>query len=319
MADIGDVLSTLLTVIAAALYPGPTVDGSGAQLTSLAGPIVRVMRGTPFADQLDGDLRAGVVNVTVNAQPGVARDTTRLPMDWQVVSVQTATFTTAAAGDAVTIGGTVTVGQGIMLIVDGQPYAYQAVAGDTTVSVAAGLAALVQIDRAASAAAGVVTVAGARQLTARVVVQGTAIRATRQQEAGIEVRVLAPSFAVRDQVASFIDDTLSSIIRVALPDTSVGMLRYAGTVYDDRAQKSLTHIRALHYLVEYSTTQIATETTIGTMEVVLTPGPPGGPPGEVLIVTDVGPAILPLPSDLAVLVLGGSVLVDAFGNPMVVQ
>jgi len=303
--------------IATTLYPGPTVDSNGVQLPSAAGPIVRVMRGTPFADQLDADLRAGVVNVTVNAQAGVGRDTTRFPTDWQVMSLQSPTLTATVSGNTVTIGGTATVGQGVMLIVDGQPYAYQALASDTPASIAAALAALVQVDQPATAAAGVLTIPAARVMVARIVVQGTAIRATRQQEAGIEVAVFAPSFALRDQVAGLIDQALSSVSRLALPDTSVAMLRYAGTHYEDAPQKALTLIRLLRYLAEYSTTQTMTETTIGVMEAVLTPGAPGGQPGVVTIATDVGPPVLPQPSDLSVEMENGDVLVDGFGNPEV--
>ena len=173
------------------------------------------------------------------------------------------------------------------------------------------------VDQAAAASGDVLAIPAARQITGRVVVQGTAICATRQQEAGIDVHVLASSFSVRDQVAACIDQALSLVVRLALPDTSVAMLRYGGTTYDDRPQKALTYLRALHYVTEYSTIQTMTETTIGVMEVVLTPGAPGGSPGVVIIATDVGPPIQPLPSDLAVEMIGDEVVVDAYGNPEV--
>jgi hypothetical protein len=211
----------------------------------------------------------------------------------------------------------VSAGQGILIIVDGQPYAYRCQALDTLTSVAAALAALVEINRPALAIGGALTIPGARQITIREVLPGTAIQPTRQQTAGIVVRIFAPSFSSRDLVAKLVDGYLSSVSRINLIDGSVAMLRYSGTTYDDKTQKALTFIRNILYQVEYSTTQMANETTIGVMESVLTPGAVGGVPGPIRLITDVGPAIAPLPSDLDVIVLNGEISVDSFGNPEV--
>ena len=317
MADLGDVLEALAALAADSLYPAGAVDAGGAALSSVAGPVVKIMRGTPFAKQLDADLRAGIVNVTVNERPGVWRVTTRLPMEWQVLSRQSPTISCLVVGTVLTLSGTVTPGQGVMLVVDGQPYAYQAVAGDDTASVTAALAALIQVDRPASSTGAMLTVPGAATMTARVVVQGTAIRPTRQQEAGVAVKLYAPSFASRDAVAAFVDSSFSAVARLGLPDGSVAMLRSSGTSYDDVPQKALTFVRTLFYQAEYSTTQVETETTIGVMEAILTPGTARGAPGPVLIATDVGPPRAPTPSDLAVEMEGALVQVDPFGNPEV--
>jgi hypothetical protein len=131
------------------------------------------------------------------------------------------------------------------------------------------------------------------------------------------VKVFAPSFSARDAVAGAVDTALSLLARVALADGSVAMLRYSGTTYDDRPQKALTYVRTLLYQVEYSTTQTETETSIGVMEAILTPGARGGTPGPVIIVTDTGPPIAPLPSDLSVLLQDGEIVVDLYGNPEV--
>jgi hypothetical protein len=317
MADLSDVLNAFVTLINDVLYTGESVDANGNNLPSLAGPVVKLMRGTPVANLLDADLRAGVVNITVNERAGMGRMTTRFPAEWSLVSLTTATLTVAVVGNTLTIGGTATVGQGVMLIVDGQPYAVQAGVNDTPTTLAAALAVLVQVDESAVASSTTLNIPSATNLTARVVLQGSAIYPTRQQEAGIVIKVFAPSFALRDEVASFVDNALSKTVRLSLPDTSVAMVRYSGTAYDDQPQKTLTFIRTLIYQVEYSTAQTATETTIGVFDVVLSPGPPGGPVGRVLLVTDVGPAISPLSSDLAVELQDNAVLVDQYGNPQV--
>jgi hypothetical protein len=317
MADLSDVLNALVTEIGGILYSGPSVDADGNNLPSLAGPVVKLMRGTLVANLLDADLRAGVVNVTVNERHGIGRLTTRFPMEWSQVSMTTATLTVATSGDTLVIGGSAGVGQGIVVIADGQPYAVQAQASDTPATLAAALAALVQVDRTASASGATLTIPDVRSLIARIVLQGSGICPTRQQVAGLVIKIFAPTFAARDSVASFIDTALSNIVRLTLPDTSVAMLKYSGTAYDDQPQKALTFIRTLVYQAEYSTTLSSTETTVGVFDAVLAPGPSGGPLGDVFLVTDVGPAIMPQPSDLQVFVQNGTILVDALGNPQV--
>jgi len=317
MADLGDVLNALAQAVATALYPEGITDQAGNAVASMAGCAVKVMRGTPVASQMDEDLRAGTVNVTINERPGVGRTTTRFPMDWQTASIGTPSLVASTVDGSVTVTGQVTPGQGLLIIVDGQAYSYQCQVADTSGNVLAGLASLVSLDRIATVSGDVLTIPDARSITARLVVQGTAIRPTRQQEAGLLVKVFAPSFSARDAVAGAVDTALSLLARVALADGSVAMLRYSGTTYDDRPQKALTYVRTLLYQVEYSTTQTETETSIGVMEAILTPGARGGTPGPVIIVTDTGPPIAPLPSDLSVLLQDGEIVVDLYGNPEV--
>ena len=317
MADLGDVLDALALSIAAALYPGGPTDLAGNALASTAGPVVKVMRGTPVAKQMDEDLRLGTVNVTVNERPGIGRTTTRFPMQWQTASVDVASLTVAVAGDTLTVSGTATPGQALLIIVDGRPYSYQSQSGDTPESVTEGLAGLILLDRPAIVLVNVLTIPGANLITARGVVQGTAIRPTRQQEAGLLVKVFAPSFGARDAVAGALDASLSLVPRLMLADGTVAMFRYSGTSYDDRPQKALTYIRTLLYQAEYSTTQTVIETSIGVVEAVLAPGAEGAPPGPIVIVTDTGPPIGPAPSDLSVIMVDGEVSVDMFGNPEV--
>jgi hypothetical protein len=317
VADLADVLNALASVVAGTLYPLGSFDALGDPLPSIAGPVVKVMRGTPFAKQMDEDLRAGIVNLTVNERPGVGRTTTRLPMDWMTSSIQTATLAGVVSENTVVFNGAVTPGQGLILIVDGQPYAFQAGATDTLDSVLSALATAIQTDQPALVSGSVITIPGARTVTVRNVVTGAAIRPTRQQISGLMIKIFAPSFAARDAVGSVVDGALATVPRLVLADGSVAMFRYSGTGYDDRPQKALTFVRTLLYQAEYSTTQSSVQTTIGVVEAVVTPGAPAGPPGQVDIVTDVGPALQPLPSDLNVLIENGDVVVDPFGNPEV--
>jgi len=317
MADIADVLNALAASVAAALYPTGAFDARGNPLASLAGPIVKIMRGTPFAKQLDEDLLAGIVNVTVNERAELGRTTTRFSLDWSTASIQTSTLTAASVQNVITFAGSVTAGQGIMLIVDGQPYAYQCQAGDTLSSVTAAFVELILLDRVVTSQANVLTIPSARKITIRQVVPGISIRPVRQQTVGLMVKIYAPSFSLRDAVGACVDSALATISRVTLEDGSIAMLRYSGTSYDDRPQKALTFTRTLLYQAEYSTTQTRDDTTIGVVEAVISPHAIGGGPGPVFIATDIGSAIEPLPSDLNVLVQNGEVLVDAYGDPEV--
>jgi hypothetical protein len=317
MADIADVLNALAALVAAALYPDGAFDAQAHPLASTAGPIVKIMRGTPFAKQLDEDLRAGIVNVTVNERSDLGRTTTRFLLDWSTTSIQPSTLKATIAQNSVTFTGSVTTGQGIMLLVDGQPYAYQCQVGDTLSSVASALVGLISLDKPVASQAEVLSIPNARKITIREVTTGTSIRPVRQQTAALMVKVYAPSFSIRDAVGGAVDAVLATITRLALEDGSVAMLRYSGTSYDDRPQKALTFTRTLLYQAEYSTTQTRVDTTIGVVEAVISPHAIGGGPGPVFIATDDGAVTEPLPSDLNVLVQDGGVLVDAYGDPEV--
>jgi len=317
MADIADVLESLAALVATALYPNGALDSNGQALPSVAGTIVKVMRGTPFAKQLDDDLRAGTVNISINQRLGVGRTTTRLPLEWSTQSIQSPTMTVMVSTDVITLSGTITPNQGVLLIVDGQPYAYVAAASDTLSSVATALASAIQLDRPVQAVGPSLTIPGVRTITVRQIVQGVAIRPTRQQIAGLMVKIYAPSFAVRDTVAAVVDGALAAVSRVTLADGSVAMLRSSGTAYDDRTQKALTFVRSLFYQAEYSTTQTEVETAVAVVEGILSPRAIGGGVGPVVIVTDAHTMRPPAPSDINVVLQSGSVLVDPYGNPEV--
>jgi hypothetical protein len=76
MADISDIQTQLTRIIAAAIYPAGT---SGA---SAAGVKVKVYPGWPLPAQLDKDITAGMVNVSIWAR-GDGANTTRFPSSFQ--------------------------------------------------------------------------------------------------------------------------------------------------------------------------------------------------------------------------------------------
>lgn len=79
MSDLSDVSNALVTLIASTLYP----NGTG-QPSVVVMPCV-VYAGWPIPQQLDADLLAGKINVSVFPTP-TERNTTRYPMtDWQTM------------------------------------------------------------------------------------------------------------------------------------------------------------------------------------------------------------------------------------------
>jgi hypothetical protein len=85
MADLSDAGNALVTLIAGVVYP----EGTGA--ASLTGDRVLVYQGSPDAVTLAGDLAAGVIHVSVFAQPGdkvtsISQDDD----DWEEVGGSTA-------------------------------------------------------------------------------------------------------------------------------------------------------------------------------------------------------------------------------------
>ena len=71
MADESDVETTLATLITAQIYP------QGTNAPSALGPLVRIYRGWPNPTALNADLAAGIINISLSANPAHHRNTTR--------------------------------------------------------------------------------------------------------------------------------------------------------------------------------------------------------------------------------------------------
>lgn len=256
MADLSDVLNSLVTLAAAAVYPG------GTALPSVCGTGVRIYAGWPNAQQLDVDLANAMCHVSIYALPG-ERNMTRYAPAWQPATLNTPTLTLAAAGQTVTVGGTIPTAANphvLSIGVNGVPAVYLVQPADTLASIAAALAAL--ITGAVATGAVVTLAANARIGFARVGVTGTSIREVRRQERQFQIGVWADTPARRDTLARSIDAALAFLTFVTLPDLSQGRLIYKGTNNLDKFQKDRLYRRDLNYSVEYATTQTETETQI---------------------------------------------------------
>jgi hypothetical protein len=260
MADLSDVEASLVSLIAQTLYP----NGTGNP--SVTGVPAVVYAGWPTASRLDADLLAlstnqagGKVHVTVYPTK-MERNTTRYMRQWQNVTLPAPTLTLTVSGQQVTVGGTVSTPQNVMLMVGYRPFVYAVQPSDTLTSIATALATLVT---GSTNAGPVVTLATNAILTAaRVGASGTAIMEVRRQERVFQITVWADTPADRDATAKAIDPVLANIEFLVFPDTSAGRLIYKSSPVDDMVSKAVLYRRDLMYSVEYATTLVNTTTEI---------------------------------------------------------
>jgi hypothetical protein len=262
MADVSDVSNALVTLIAQTLYP----NGIG-QASAITAP-VRVFPGWPNPQQLDADLTAGVVNVSVYPTQ-IERNTTRYPKnDFQDLAINATTLTLTINAQQITVGGampTTFYAQNVMAMVSGVPYVYATQSGDTLTSIATALAALIP---GASSVGAVVTVPNGKPITAaRVGTIGTRISEVRRQERVFMLGFWAPTPALRDSAAAIIDLTLAGITFLTLADGSAARLIYRSSTITDTLEKSKLYRRDLNYAIEYATTQIDSDVQVNQIQV----------------------------------------------------
>lgn len=278
MADFTDVAKALVGLISGTVYP----NGTAAQ--SIANADIKVFQGWPIPEQLDSDLKAGKLHISVWPTPMERVVGSRVP-EWQQLSIVSPTITLTANGTAVTVGGSGAANQNAAVLVDGVPYVYAVQANDTPTSIAAALATLISANRSASSAGAVLTVPNSHSIVARVGTTGTNIRELRRQEKVFQISVWASRFDKRDPVASAVDAALAGISRLTFSDGSQGVVRYRSSNQIDNTQKNGIYRRDILYAVEYSITQISTDTQIvSVQESIGAVGLPGGATvGQVII------------------------------------
>lgn len=278
MADLGQVRDTLKAIIVAAAYPNGT--GAASAITVGGAPQdCAMVAGWPVKDQLELDLKAGLVTISVFPVTGAERNTTRFSPVWQVIVQAAPTLTVAVTDTTVTLGGSVSTPQNIAVVTGGKSYLYAVQPADTLASVASALAALISADTTATSVGPVITIPGAQDLASHVGAAGKMIRELRRQERLFQITCWCPTPEIRDAVGPFVDGVLSGAglpnVRefIALPDGSQGRLLYVRSVEIDRDQLVNSFRRDLVYSVEYPTTEVRDAFQIVTTRVALTAGP----------------------------------------------
>jgi hypothetical protein len=269
MADISDVRESLAQIIGAILYPAG-VPVAVNPPSPLVGACVRVYAGWPERDALDVDLRAGIVSVSVYA-PNKGRDTTRYPVSDTVLSTGSTTLTWVISGTTATLGGTVASPQNAGLLVDGHAYLYGVHPNDTLSTIAAALAALVNVDQPATAIGPAVSIPDSRKIIGRVGSVGTSLREVGREKVQVWITTWAPSDALRSATAKAFQPVLKNTPRFPLPDGSIAALFPDGTVDEDGQGKALLYKRHSLFWVEYAETIPGTPAQILTFVENVTP------------------------------------------------
>jgi hypothetical protein len=262
MADISDVQATLVGLIAGALYPNGT--GQPSAVTAQC----RVGSGWPSKPQLDADLAAGIVNVSVYPT-SIEHKTSRHMQTWQQINHNAPTVTLIGAGRAITVGGTLPAtyfAQNVAVLIGGHAYAYTVQQSDTLTTIASALAAMISADYAGttSSGPGITLPTGTPQPTLRTGGTATMGKEVKRQSRVVRIVIWAPTPALRDAVAKVLDPMLAQINFLTLPDGFAGRLLYHHSDLVDLQEKANLYRRDLCYSVEYPTTitQQATDVTV---------------------------------------------------------
>ena len=248
MADQSDVETALVLAITNVLYP------NGSSASGVLAQTVKIYRGWPNTASLRTDLAANTLNVTVFPKAGTTRNTTRWADGMVATSSATPTLTVSVSGTSATFAGSADSGQVAGLLVDSLAVVHRTVTADTPELVAASLGQLIRTQRIAEVNGATVTVPGVALLLGRAVADQPVVRWTRSQLQQFRISCWCPDPTSRDNVASFIDQALSSIGFIALGDGSSGRLRYVGTTEFDQSQDAALYRRDLIYSVDYLTT-----------------------------------------------------------------
>ena len=254
MASITGVANTLVSAIAAALYPdGFDVDPPN----SIAGMPVKVYAGWPLPEKLDADLLSNVVNISVFPKAGAERITTRYFEQWKISAAPNPTLTMAIDGQNVTIDGTVSIPQVCAAIVDGIGYPYVVLVDDTLETIASGLAAVIAVDLPDVTVDGVVITLPDTSIIddVRVGAAGTSVKELRRQERQFTATVWAYSPASRDAVANVIDYMFTRAVFLSDDDDLAIKIVYNGSNLIDEKQKIVIYRQDFTLTVEYGTAE----------------------------------------------------------------
>jgi hypothetical protein len=158
----------------------------------------------------------------------------------------------SVTGQVVTFSGLAASGQVVGVLIDGVPFSYAVNAGDTSQSIAANLAVLINVTRVVSVSGSTITIPAARSLIARAVTNSAFSQGVRRQRRGIDVSCWCPSTALRDSVCRTVDIALTSSPFIPLTDETKAHVRYISTQVYDQSQNALLYRRDLCYLFEYT-------------------------------------------------------------------
>lgn len=253
MADLFDVETAIATLCANIIYP------LGTGQPSAAGVACRIYPGWPNESDLALSLAAGQADVTIYSGQNLERDTTRFSREWVDLVKGVPTLTATVLNSQITIGGTITVGQYVTIVIKNAPYSYAAIAGDTLSTIAAALVALFPIGYGASSAGAVITLVEKFNglIVARTGASGTVSRELGRQQRGFMISVWAPSPQARSAIASLLMVAIRVNDFITLPDGTSVWLTYRQSNESDGKENAMAYRRDINIWAEYATLETA--------------------------------------------------------------
>lgn len=232
-----------------------------------SGVSVKIVPGFPIQQQLNLDVLAGNAQISVFPLHGSDRNVTRFPRIWQDFSYHPSTLTATVVGNAVTIGGTITLPVSVLINFNKGSYGYMVGSGDTLNLIAANLAALIP---GASSLANVITIASVINLDAKIIRNGAALKESKRQIKLFYISVFTPDYDMRELLADAVDNVLGDIVRIDFPEGDEALITYKGLQEFDKFEQNIIYRRDLIYTIEYPTTLEETFYEIGAEELNLT-------------------------------------------------
>lgn len=263
MADESDVGNVLVGLVSGVAYPNGTAS------PSIVNAGVMIYRGWPNSAQLDKDLAAGKAHVSIFAPAGMERNTTRYGRD-DIEIAPAHTLTAAVAGNQVTIGGTVSTPQNVLVLCGARfVFSYSVQNADTLASIAAALAAMIAASFPGTSASGsAITISGSPGIVqARVAGQGQVWTEQGRQEKSFWITCWCPTPTMRDVLAPAIDLALRQLDFITMSDQGAARLRYSSSRTSDEGSKVQIYRRDLVYSVEYATATVTDAPEIGAIGV----------------------------------------------------
>lgn len=253
MADVYGIQNTLVSIIAGIMYP------NGTSNPSVTGFAAYIYAGWPQPERLERDLKAGKCHISVYPLTTEKKLTESLGRPWRRLSKGVSGITATVNGQQITLAGTVTIPTNINLYCDKQHHTYAVQSGDTLAAIATALA--VQISGASSSGA-VITLPATAAFEVRIGSEDVVGRILRRQEKDFQVTVWAGSPDIRAAAALAVDNGLSALTSLNMPDGSPTLLRYKRSMPSDSAQSYLVYRHDMIFCADFSSLQTATATQI---------------------------------------------------------
>jgi len=252
MPSLDSVRTTVATMVENAVYP------NGTSSPSVINVPVTVMEGFPIRTDLDITVLAGNGFVSV-FETNKERVVTTFQRIFQPITQTPATLTATVSGKTVTIGGTVSVPQAVMVVVNDTGYGYQVLSNDTLNSIASKTAALIP---GATANNNVITVSSAYDLQANIATPYSAGEELSRVDREFMISCWTNNPTDRATLGAAIDVYMKMNYRVTLSDNFVGQVFYSHQNQIDSLEKSEIYRMDLFYIIQYPTTFIESFTTI---------------------------------------------------------